>query len=158
MPAGRPTKYNQKLVTVICERIANGESLRKICQDDDMPNKNNVRLWLKKYKEFRAQYARARDEQADFYAEEIIEIADDSSNDTKKITKGDKEIEVVSHENVNRSKLRVDARKWIASKLKPKKYGDRVEHDLGESAVDALGKLMGEIQEAGPPKPAGDTE
>jgi hypothetical protein len=77
-------------------------------------------------KDFREQYARARDAQADTLADEIIDIADDGSNDwMERELESGKTIEVVNAEHISRSKLRVDARKWVAAKLKPKKYGDK---------------------------------
>lgn len=92
-----------------------------------MPSRTTVHKWVKDIPEFANNYARAREDQADFLAEEILEIADDGNNDTKRIKKGKEFIEVENTEWTNRSKLRVDARKWIASKLKPKKYGDKVD-------------------------------
>ena len=76
---------------------------------------------------FRDQYARAREEQADKLFREIIEIADDKSGDCITTSDGKR---IVDHENIQRSRLRVDARKWAAARLAPRKYGDRVEHDV----------------------------
>ena len=78
---GRPSKYAPEMAAEICERIAEGESLREICAGQDTPGKTTVLSWLKKHEEFRVQYARAREDQADHYAEEIIEIVDDATND-----------------------------------------------------------------------------
>ena len=124
-----PTKFTDALAEEICERIANGESLRFICADAHMPALNTVRRWLAddRYAAFRSHYARAREDQADFYADEIVEIAD-------------------TEEDAQRARVRIDARKWKASKLVPKKYGDRqmVDMDLNVSgdvvlaALDAL--------------------
>src|SRR5258706_80370 len=80
-----------------------------------------------RYVAWRDQYARAREEQADKLFREIIEIADDKSGDC--ITTSDGK-PIVDHENIQRSRLRVDARKWAAARLAPRKYGDRVEHDV----------------------------
>jgi hypothetical protein len=126
MPAGRPSSYTDEMAQVICDRIASGESLRKICESSGMPNKKTVLAWLKNENnsQFRTHYAQAREEQADFYAAEIVEISDDGSNDT--YTDDDGNVRTNS-EVVARSRLRVDARKWYASKLAPKKYGDRME-------------------------------
>lgn len=122
---GRPTDYTPDLAKVVCDRLASGESLRAICADDDMPGKTTVFSWLASNAEFRDQYAIAREAQAEFFADEIIEIADDTTGDfiTKNTDNGP--IEVVDHEHIARSRLRVDARKWFASKVAPKKYGDR---------------------------------
>ena len=112
MPTGRPTDYSEDLADIICERLADGESLRNICKEDAMPNRATIFRWLAKDDAFSDQYARAREEQAESYADEITEIADNDDPD------GD----------VQRDRLRIDARKWVSSKLKPKKYGDRIQH------------------------------
>lgn len=130
MGAGRPTDYNQDLSDKICERIADGESLRTICSDDDMPNKATVFRWLAKFPAFSDQYARARDTQAETIVDEILNIADDGTNDWMERRNGDGE-NIGWQENgeaLRRSVLRIDARKWMAGKLKPKKYGDKVQH------------------------------
>lgn len=117
----RPTDYNQEIADKICEAIADGQSLRSICSADDMPNKATVFRWLDKHKEFGDQYARAREEQAESLADEIVNIADSSLP-----------------EHANHARLRVDARKWVASKLKPKKYGDKLDVDAKHSGAITL--------------------
>jgi hypothetical protein len=132
---GRPSKFTQKLADDICDRLAKGESLRSIVAGEDMPASSTVFKWLAENEAFSEQYARAREEQADFYAEEIVDIADEEVTMVKRskhqATAGDdpeEEIEVVFDQTaVARNRLRVDARKWYASKLAPKKYGDRTE-------------------------------
>lgn len=123
----RPSEFTQEVADVICERIADGESLRAICSEDEMPNKATVFRWLAKYPEFSDQYARARDEQAETLFDEILDIADNGSNDWMKRNGGDEENEgwVINGEALRRSQLRVDARKWMAGKLRPKKYGEK---------------------------------
>jgi hypothetical protein len=120
---GRPAKYTDELAKTICTRLAEGESLRTICLDEEIPSRETVRKWLVDSPSFLAQYARAREEQADFYAEEIVEISDDGRRDYTTTEDGR---EVVDHDHIARARLRVDARKWYASKLAPKKYGDKV--------------------------------
>src|SRR5690606_8467561 len=103
---------------------AEGKSLRSICKEPDMPAASTVFLWLTQHEDFSEQYARAREAQADALFDEILEIADDTSQDF--IAKGNpdgSETQVVDHEHIQRSRLRVDARKWMAGKLRPKKYG-----------------------------------
>jgi len=121
MPGGRPTDYSLELTAAICERLAVGESLRSICRDDEMPSMASIFLWLSKHPEFSEQYARAREAQAESHADRIVEIADDDTIDP------------------NHKRIMVDARKWVASKLKPKRYGDKaeVEHkgDVGLTVV-----------------------
>ncbi len=113
MAGGRPTDYSQETADLICERLVSGESLRAICRDDEMPAISTVFRWLGLHPEFSEQYARAREEQAEALADEIVAIADKDSD-------GDDSAVLAA-----RDRLRVDARKWVASKLKPKKYGDR---------------------------------
>lgn len=126
MPTARPSKFTQKLADRICDRVAGGESLHAICKDPKMPAERSVYRWLnnEKYAAFGLNYARAREIRADKLAEEILEIADDGSKDWT-VDKDGREI--VDHEHIQRSKLRVDARKWAAAKLAPKKYSDRME-------------------------------
>jgi hypothetical protein len=131
---GRPTDYNEKVADLICERLADGESLRSICADEAMPSKAAVFRWLGKSADFRDQYARARDEQAETLADELVDIADEQCTMVradKHGTKADDDegnTEVVFDATaVARNRLRIDARKWVASKLKPKKYGERMD-------------------------------
>lgn len=128
---GRPSNYSQDITTAICIRLGLGESLREICSNEDMPDKSTVMRWLATHQEFRDQYAGAREAQADYYAEEIIEISDDGSNDwmTRKGPDGS-EIEVENREVLNRSKLRVDTRKWLMARMAPKKYGDKITQEV----------------------------
>lgn len=80
-----------------------------------------------KNKEYSDKYARAKDMQLDTIAEEMLDIADDGSNDLMRIVKGDVEYEQENKEVVNRSKLRTDTRKWLLAKLAPRKYGDKLD-------------------------------
>lgn len=128
----RPTDYCQEVADAICQRIAEGESLRAICRNDDMPALSSVFRWLSIHKEFSDQYACAREEQAESLADEIVGIADEECTTIRSSKHGDDEgdVEVVFDATaVARNRLRVDARKWVASKLKPKKYGDRTQID-----------------------------
>ena len=138
---GRPEIYSKEIADQICEEIATStKSLRTICAQEGMPSVRTVLRWLREDKDgFCAQYARAKEEQADFMVEEMIDIADDGSNDLMTITKGDASYEMENKEVTNRSKLRVHTRKWIASKLKAKKYGDKVD-------IEHTGKDGGPIE------------
>lgn len=119
---GRPSDFTQDIADAICEGLIEGRSLRSICLADDMPSASTVCRWLGANEEFREQYAQARDAQADTLADEIVDIADDKSFDTVTDENGN---ERPNTEWITRSRLRVDARKWVAAKLKPKKYGDK---------------------------------
>lgn len=87
--------------------------------------------WLDKDTDFMQQYARAKSLCADFIAEEVLEIADDSGEDWATRADGSR---YVDNEAVQRSRLRVDARKWYAGKIAPKKYGDKIvnQHEGGD--------------------------
>lgn len=102
------TEEGQTIKDRVCLEIAEGKSLRSICEADDMPAAETIRVWLIDDSEFSVQYARAREEQADFYADEIIDIADKAKD-------------------ANLARLQIDARKWKASKMQPKKYGDKLD-------------------------------
>lgn len=123
-----PKPYDAVIGDEICERLVNGESLRKITCDDHIPAASTIFKWLNDNKDFAEQYAHARDAQADTLADEIVDIADDGSNDYMERDDGSTEY---NGDAVARSKLRVDARKWVAAKLKPKKYGDKLDLTSG---------------------------
>jgi hypothetical protein len=129
-PGGRPSDYNQEIADKICERIACGESARSICRDDEMPALSTLFRWLSRNKEFSEQYARAKEEQADALEDELLNIADEVGQplivDGAAVMVDGKPMMVVDNAAVQHAKLRVDARKWVASKLKPKKFGDRI--------------------------------
>lgn len=133
-PIGRPSKFSPECAAAICLRLTEGESLRAICSDAEMPSKVTVLNWLSdgKHPEFLAQYARARESQADALVEECLEIADDGTNDwMERRSEAEKGAGVntgwvLNGEHVQRSRLRVDTRKWWAARLAPKKYGDKV--------------------------------
>ena len=95
----------------------------------DMPSYRAVMEWLENYPAFARKYARARDIQTDLIAEEILDISDDSSRDWVTDQDGNR---VVDHDHISRTRLRVDSRKWMAGKLKPKKYGEKVLHTGGD--------------------------
>lgn len=121
---GRPSVYSEEVAEEICKRHANGESLRQITRDPRMPADSTVRLWIVNNRNgFSARYAKAREAMYERWAEEIVEIADDATNDWMQR----EEAVVLNSEHVNRSRLRVDTRKWLLSKLMPKQYGDKHE-------------------------------
>lgn len=108
-----------------------------------MPAKSTFLRWLSERPALQDQYARAREAQADHYADEIVEISDDGSNDWMSRQQGEETVRVVDHEHISRSKLRVDSRKWLMSKLAPKKYGEKLELSgkMTISHEDALAAL-----------------
>jgi hypothetical protein len=125
---GRPPKYSDSLGQVILELIKEGESIRNISRRKDMPSRPTIYSWINDLDHpFSSQYARAREIGYLKMAEELLDIADDGANDfyDKELDSG-KTIQVVDHEHIQRSRLRVDTRKWILSKMLPKIYGDKV--------------------------------
>ena len=124
---GRPSRYTEAIAADICRRLASGESLRAICRDEAFPPESTVRGWVvDDHKGFAAQYARSRDIGLDVMADEIVEISDDGSNDWMERQGENSEGWMLNGEHVQRSRLRVDTRKWILSKVAAKKYGERV--------------------------------
>lgn len=123
---GRPSILNDELAEAICTRMAEGESLRAICRSDGMPALGSVFRWIAVNDVFREQYEAAMAQRTESMFEEILEIADETSLDTISTENGDKP----NAEWISRSRLRVDARKWMLSKMLPKKYGDRQAIDV----------------------------
>lgn len=115
---GRATTFTQELADEICSRISEGESLRKICEDPQMPGRRTVFDWLAKNDDFRDDYALAHQRQAEYFVGQIVEMAD-----------------AATPQNWQVVKLQIWARQWTASKLHPKKYSDRhiQEHAVGDN-------------------------
>lgn len=131
---GRPKSRTDEQIKIIkneiCTRIATtSRSLRQICADmvkdfDNMPSFSTVMFMLVDDKEFQDQYARAKARQAELLFDEILEISDDSSLDMAFTEEGKP---FIDHEHVNRSRLRVDSRKFYIAKILPKKYSEKHE-------------------------------
>lgn len=137
MPGGRPTTYTQELADKICEGITLGYSVRTVCKPDEMPAISTFYRWLREHDEFQKQYARATEERTEAMAEDILDIADDGTNDwTTKTNKDGSEYDVVNSDVIQRSRLRVDTRKWLMAKMKPKKYGDKIDVTSGGDKIN----------------------
>lgn len=151
-PPGRPTDYSPKLAARICERMAQGESVRSICRDEDMPALSSVYVWLTKHPEFVEQYTRAKTDSAEAMAEEMLEIADRTDRD---FTLDPETMTLrVDGEHIQRARLMVDTRKWLLSKLAPKKYGDKVDVNHGSQPDNPLSVLLEQVAGTGmKPKP-----
>ncbi len=134
---GRPRAYSKALGDEICRRLKEGESLRSIDRDPKMPNASTVYSWLLKssenpeYEAFSKQYADARDIQADQMFEEIDELADASVDDIVGDDKSD-------NARVAARKLQVDTRKWRLGRMKPKKYGEKMDITSGGKPIIPL--------------------
>lgn len=107
----KPREFDQAIADEICDRLIEGQSLRTIAKDEHMPAASTVFKWLASNESFAEQYGRAREAQADAMADEIVDISDGEGTEA----------------DPQRDRLRVDARKWVAAKLKPKKYGDKLD-------------------------------
>ena len=115
--------YSPEIADLICDRIAEGASLRQICQDATMPARSTIFVWLEEHEDFARSYTLARQIQIEDLMDEILEIADDSSNDWIDREGPDgKKYRVFNPDSIRRSKLRIGARKWLISKLMPKRY------------------------------------
>lgn len=128
---GRPELYSSELATAVCDLLAQGISLRSVCKQDGMPQMSTVFTWFQKHPEFTEQYARAKQESADALAEELLEIADESLPDAHKADPKAAGAVVQAH------RLKVDTRKWLMSKMKPKKYGDKLDVTTDGKALPA---------------------
>ena len=133
---GAPTIKTPELLEAICAGISLGKSARAMCVEAGI-SQRVLWNWLASDTELMKQYLRAKELCVDAYAEEIIEISDDGSRDTYTDEKGK---EVIDREVIARSQLRIDARKWYASRLAPKKYGDKLSAmqdggDMGKPVV-----------------------
>lgn len=152
----RPTIYTEERAAEICGYLAIGESLKKACRHKGMPSPSTVFKWLHDYQEFSERYARAKEEAADMFVEDILEIADNAKKDKipvyadeldengKKIVVGYAE----SKTSVQRARVQIDSRKWLAMKLKPKKYGDHLKVDTEGQIVHKYEDMTDEQLEA----------
>lgn len=129
---GRPTDHTDELVDRICEELAAGRSLNRICKEEDWaPDKSTFYRWMYRHENIRAKYAMAKNAQQEYAAEDILEIAYAADPTT-----------------YNVARLKVDAHKWIASKLLPKRYGEKqqLEH-TGESGGPMIIRWKGKDDE-----------
>ncbi len=133
---GRPSIFTEDLAATICARISEGESLRSVCRDEEMPGLTTVMRWIgeaatdPEKMRFREQYDAARESRADAMFEDMLEISDDARNDWMEKNGQDNPGFLLNGEHVSRSKLRVDTRKWMLGRMSPKRYGDKqaIEH------------------------------
>lgn len=144
MAGGRPTKYRESIAKGICLRLMLGQSLRAICRLDKYPSKVTVLTWLQKYPQFLTQYTKARELQQELLYDELFEIADDSSNDYIETENGER----LNSEHVNRSRLRIDTRKWVMERMAPKKYSTqtKVDHTSSDGSMSPDGMTSEERQ------------
>ena len=141
----------KETIELIFDRISNGESVRSILDNADRkvyPSWVTFNVWLSENEELSKQYARACEMRSDLIFDEMIEIADDGTNDFTKKMIGDVEVEMLNTEHLQRSRLRIDTRKWILSKMNPKKYGEKLELDNKHSGEIKTTSLTKEERDA----------
>lgn len=143
---GRPSTFTQEVADEICERMADGESLRSICSADKMPNRATVARWLASNEQFRDQYAHACELRTDELFDQMLEIADTPQVGTKSVSKATG-IEITEADMIEHRRLQVEARKWALGKMAPKKYGDRItqEHtgvDGGPVQIEKIERVI----------------
>lgn len=110
---GRPSLYTLELGEEICQRIAEGESLRTICAEDAYPDRVTVLRWLNQHPDFATIYAQAREAQGDVMDEKILSTADACTNETAAA-----------------DRVKIAAYQWRAERLKPKAYGTKVTSEV----------------------------
>ena len=120
MSRGRPSTYTEEMGNLICDKLTEGVSLRKLCMQPEFPTASTVYVWLDRFPEFAEKYARAREAATEDMLEDILQIADDDKIDP------------------NDKRVRIDTRKWVMGRLKPKKYGDKQTVDVGNKDGEAL--------------------
>lgn len=120
------SERKEEIIKIVLQRISEGESLRAILPiGNDLISREYFNQWLHEDTTLVDRYTHAREERADKIFEDIIDIADNKENDVSISENG----VVLNSEFVQRSKLKIDARKWMLSKMLPKKYGDKLDID-----------------------------
>lgn len=127
---GRPTIYNEDLVAEFLYRVAKGRSVASVCSDDDMPHRATIYEWLAHNSDFSDRYARASEQRADQYFDEMLHIADNALP-----------------EEVQKAKLQIDTRKWVLARMSPKKYSGKSQDDNTDNAISLMAKFMKELGE-----------
>lgn len=140
-PGGRPSTYTPEIAAKLCEQIALGSSLRTACKGEDMPAPSTVFKWIREHEEFSKQYAHACEERTEAMSEDILDIADDGTNDWMEQHRGEHVAWVTNGEAIQRSRVRIDTRKWLMAKMKPKKYGDKI--DMTTNGKDLPTPILG---------------
>jgi len=125
-------KQKIELTNIICEQMSLGRSLRSVLRDKGTPHDTTFYKWINEDSGKLVQYVCACEKRADSIFEDMIDIADSQEGDIIKLEDGR---EVTNHDVIQRAKLRVDTRKWILSKMQPKKYGDKLELESNNKNV-----------------------
>lgn len=143
MPAGRPSLYTPELVDSILERIAAGESLRKICDDDAMPERRTFNRWLENSPELVTKYAHAREEQAEFHHDDMDRLEALTEDGTL---------------SAQAASVILTNKRWRMEKLKPKVYGAKVDHNHGGQKGNPFVAMISEVTGSFQPVEADDDD
>lgn len=125
----------------ICQRIANGETLRSICREEGMPIWSAIYKWQEADEDFRVRFARARDLGFDAIAEEALEIAN-TPCDGQIITSKEWGDEIKTEDMLGHRKLQIETRLKLLAKWSPKKYGERIDHTSSDGSMSPKGKSL----------------
>ncbi len=142
--SGRPSIYSNDLADLICERLACGESLRSICEDTNLPDRITVIRWLSKGGDFATKYARAREVQSHVWVDDMFELAR-SAPERNPVTGA------IDSASVSHIRNQVATMQWLAQKLNPKRYGDKLDMNHGVQQEDPLATLIKRISGTGLP-------
>lgn len=138
---GRPTDYSKEKADEICELLATGMSLRTVCKKDNMPDMSTVFAWIRTHEDFSNQYAKAKEEAIDAKHEELEALGDEAIELSQRVDPK------ASGAVVNAVRLKADNLKWVMSKLKPKKYGDKVDVTSDGKAIKGNTIIFGNFKE-----------
>ena len=140
----RPTDYSEEIAIDICSWLIQGKSVASYCKQENTPTVKTIYNWLAAHKEFLQLYAQAKQDSADTLTDESLDIADNVGN----AVEIDGEIvRMIDAASVAHARLRIDTRKWYASKLKPKKYGDKIDANLNHTG-ELINKVVIEFVDA----------
>ena len=135
----------------ICDLTATRcTGIQRLCAEfDDLPDPQTIYRWLNSFPSFREEYARAKDSQMQVLADEIVDLADQDRICEKVTIKADGSRETVTLDQVDRTKLQIDSRKWLLSKLAPRKYGDKVQQEVSGPDGAPLPAIMVQFVKTG---------
>jgi hypothetical protein len=140
----RATLYTPELAERILYELSDARTLRDICRADGMPATATVRLWVIEDRDgFAARFHRAREFGHHDMADELLEIVDDARNDwmERRAREGKRET-VLNHENIQRSRLRYEARRWLLSNALPKVYGNRIAAEAKDEVSNPWAEIL----------------
>lgn len=139
---GRPSLYSQELADRICAELSEGKSMRTVCKDESMPCLSTVFKWIRENEIFLQQYVRAKENSADAQHEMLNDIGDEAIEEVRISTLDPK----AKNALVNAYKLKADNLKWSMSKMKPKKYGDKLDLTTKGERITQTPAIISEIE------------